>query len=133
MLYSLIESISLDKIVAPLPKEELVRVEKDSECANDVIVPREETIAAEEAEAIEVLAPKNTSTVPMVLCSAEELTADVVALGDVVDAPVAAEPSPEGSIQSLKKRKKRAILGGFWQLVAPDPNFLEAEEYDDCK
>lgn len=131
MLYSLIESISLDKIVAPLPQEELVRVKKDSECANDVIVPREETIAAEEAEAI--LAPRNTSTLPMVKCIAEDLPAEVVTQGDVVDAPVAAEPSPEESIQRLKKINKKAMMGGFWQLVAPDPNFLEAEEYDDCK
>jgi hypothetical protein len=128
MLYSLIESISLDRIVAPLPQEEVERVKKDTECAADVVAPQAEAVAADEADAIECLAPRNTSTLPVVQCSAEEVSEEVAAQGSDFDAPVAAAPSPQEGMQHLKKRKKKAMLGGFWQLVAPDPNFLEEEE-----
>jgi|NOAtaT_6_FD_contig_31_9400174_length_599_multi_4_in_0_out_0_1 hypothetical protein len=134
MLYSLIESISLDRIVAPLPQEEVERVKKDTECAVDVVAPQAEAVAADEAEAIECLVPRNTSdtsTLPVVHCSAEELSGEVAAQGSDFDAPVATAPSPQEGMQHLKKRKKKAMLGGFWQLVAPDPNFLEEEEEEE--
>jgi hypothetical protein len=67
----------------------------------------------------------------VVKCSAEELSEEVATQGSDGDAPGAAASSPQEGMQHLKKRKKKAMLGGFWQLVAPDPNFLEEEEeYD---
>jgi hypothetical protein len=105
-------------------------VKRDAAYAVDDMIDahQEEAPIVQKAEAIEILVPNNTTKPSVVLCNLEELSEGNASKIDVDN--TASASSPLENVQHLKRRKKQVIVG-FWQLVAPDPNFLEEEEYGD--
>ena len=114
--------MKLDQVVAPLPEEVLV---VDAKSGGETDVIDVETTVDEAATAATIIITDNStssSAIPVQVDSERLLEFESVS------PKVDSISPPQDNIQS-KSKKKRG--GGFWQLVAPDPNFVSSEEEEE--